>query len=113
MSGPINAYLVANARYHDTDFAALELLKLLAEHDNVQTKVSDSFANVEAIAESDFLITYTCDLRPTAEQESALKDWECLIFCVSVIWSMLSERSKDYDNFPRTAGRAFEGLRAA
>ena len=23
---------------------------------------------------------------------------ECLIFCVSVIWSMLSERSKDYDN---------------
>ena len=38
---------------------------------------------------------------------------ECLIFCVSVIWSMLSERSKDYDNFPRTAGRAFEGLRAA
>ena len=38
---------------------------------------------------------------------------ECLIFCVSVIWSMLSERSKDYDNFPRTTGRAFEGLRAA
>ena len=42
-----------------------------------------------------------------------LHEGECLIFCVSVIWSMLSERSKDYDNFPRTAGRAFEGLRAA
>ena len=38
---------------------------------------------------------------------------ECPIFCVSVIWSMLPKRSKDDDDFERTAGRAFEGLRAA
>ena len=38
---------------------------------------------------------------------------ECPIFCVSVIWSMLPERSKDDDDFERTAGRTAEGLQAA
>ena len=38
---------------------------------------------------------------------------ECPTFCVSVIWSMLPERSKDDDDFQRTAGRAAEGLQAA
>jgi type 1 glutamine amidotransferase len=69
---PIRAYLVANARYHDTDFARLELLKLLAEVSDIRTRVSDSFADTEGIAESDFLITYTCDLRPTEAEEHAL-----------------------------------------
>jgi hypothetical protein len=30
----IDVYLVVNARYHDTSFARLELLKLLAEHED-------------------------------------------------------------------------------
>jgi hypothetical protein len=38
---------------------------------------------------------------------------ECPIFCVTGIWSMLPERSKDDDNFQGTAGRVAEGLRAA
>ena len=38
---------------------------------------------------------------------------ECPIFCVSLIWSMLPERSKDDDDFERTAGRTAEGLQAA
>ena len=75
MSEPVHAYLVANARFHDTDFARLELLKLLAEHDGVRTRVADSFADVEAIRRSDFLLTYTCDLRPTPEQEEALREF--------------------------------------
>lgn len=41
------------------------------------------------------------------------RDGECPIFCVSVIWSMLPERSKDDDDFERTAGRTAEGLQAA
>jgi hypothetical protein len=45
---------------------------------------------------------------------AALIDWgECPTFCVSVIWSMLPERSKDDDDFKRTAGRVAEGLQAA
>jgi len=38
---------------------------------------------------------------------------ECPIFCVSVIWFMLPERSKDDDDFQGITGRTAEGLRAA
>jgi hypothetical protein len=37
---------------------------------------------------------------------------ECPTFCVSLIWSILPERSKDNDDFKRTAGRVAEGLQA-
>ena len=38
---------------------------------------------------------------------------ECQVFCVWVNGSMLPERSKDDDDFQRTAGRVAEGLQAA
>ena len=75
MPEPIQAYLVANARFHDTDFARLNLLQLLAEVPEIRTRVSDGFADIGAIADSDFLLTYTCDLRPKAEEERALRDF--------------------------------------
>jgi len=75
MTEPIHAYLVANARYHDTDFARLQLLGLLAEDDEVRTRVADRFADVDAIAKADFLVTYTCYLRPTEVEEQALRDF--------------------------------------
>ena len=31
----VDVYLVVNAKYHDTNFARLELLKLLAENENL------------------------------------------------------------------------------
>ena len=68
----IDVYLVCNARYHDTNFARLELLKLLAENENINTRVADSFRDVEAIANSKLLLTYTCDLRPTLDEQDAL-----------------------------------------
>ncbi len=75
MSDLIRGYLVANARYHDTDFARLEILKLLAEDPGVRTRVADSFSDVDTIATSDFLITYTCDLRPSQHEAEALRDF--------------------------------------
>ena len=47
MPEPIQAYRVANARFHDTDFARLSLLQLFAEIPEIRTCVSDSFANTE------------------------------------------------------------------
>jgi len=41
------------------------------------------------------------------------KGRKCPIFCVTALWSMLPERSKDDDYFQGITGRAFEGLRAA
>lgn len=68
----IDVYLVCNARYHDTNFARLELLKLLAEDDNIHTRVADSFSDLEGIRSSRLLITYTCDLRPTEAEQDGL-----------------------------------------
>ena len=68
----IDVYLVCNAKYHDTNFARLELLKLLAENENIHTRVAENFRDVEAIASSTLLITYTCDLRPTLDEQAAL-----------------------------------------
>ena len=39
MAERINACLVAGGRYHDIDFARLEVLKLLAEHEHVRVTV--------------------------------------------------------------------------
>ncbi len=75
MTSPISAYLVANARFHDTDFARLQILQLLGEDESVRTRVADSFADADAIGNADFLITYTCDLRPTEQQEQSLRDF--------------------------------------
>lgn len=69
----INAYLVSGGRFHDIDFARLEILKLLGEHHHVRTKVGNDYSDIEGISQSDFLITYTCDLVPTDEQVAALR----------------------------------------
>ena len=71
----IDVYLVCNARYHDTNFARLELLKLLAENENINTKVAASFRDIESIANSRLLLTYACDLRPTIPEQEALSNF--------------------------------------
>ena len=62
MSEPLNAYLVCGGKWHDIDFARAQLLQLLLEHENVRTRVAEDFADTDAIAEADFLVTYTCTL---------------------------------------------------
>lgn len=68
-------YLVAAGDFHDIDYARLELLKLLAEHDSVRTEVAADYHDIDAIAASDFLITYTCNLVPSEAEQAALKDY--------------------------------------
>ena len=71
----IDVYLICNAKYHDTNFSRLELLKLLAEHEDVWVRVADSYRDIEAINASRLLITYTCDLCPTAEEQEGLRSF--------------------------------------
>ncbi len=72
MAAPISVYLVAGGKYHDIDFARLELLKLLAEHETLRVRVADSYADIEAIAGADMLVTYTCDVIPGADEIEGL-----------------------------------------
>lgn len=71
----MGVHLVAAGKYHDIDFARLELLKLLAERPELRTSVACDYAQVGALTPTDLLITYTCDLVPTEEQTAILSDW--------------------------------------
>jgi type 1 glutamine amidotransferase len=67
-----DVHLIAAGKYHDIDFARLELLKLLAETPELRTTVAMDFSNEARLAECGLLITYTCDLMPDASQVAAL-----------------------------------------
>ncbi|WP_156680939.1 ThuA domain-containing protein [Sphingomonas profundi] len=71
----IDCVLVAGGKYHDIDFARLELLKLLAEDQRVKVRVFEDFENIAAIEACDFLVTYTCDVVPSLKAQEALKAW--------------------------------------
>jgi type 1 glutamine amidotransferase len=69
----IRAVLIAGGKYHDIDFARLELLKLLAEDERVRVRVFEDYHEVAAIAHADFIITYTCDVTPPLDAQEALR----------------------------------------
>jgi uncharacterized protein len=71
----VNAYLVVGGRYHDMDFARLELLKLLGEHACIRTRVGEDYRDIEAILAADVLVTYTVDVVPDEATAARLRDW--------------------------------------
>ncbi|MCO6056861.1 ThuA domain-containing protein [Pseudomonas sp. MOB-449] len=71
----IDCVLVAAGKYHDIDFARLEVLKLLAENPRIRVRVFEDYSNLEAIAAADFLVTYTCEVIPSLEQQQFLRAW--------------------------------------
>lgn len=66
------AHLIAAGRYHDIDFARLELLKLLGELPSVRTSVASGYHDVDSLGDADLLVTYTCDVAPTESETAAL-----------------------------------------
>ena len=75
MAERIDRYLVAGGTWHDIDFARRELLGLLAEHDNVRIRVAADYEDTAAIAASSFLVSYTCDVRPSEQAQHAVDGW--------------------------------------
>jgi len=75
MTDRVDAYLVCGGNYHDFDYARLELLKKLAEHDHVRVRVGNDYSDVDGIGAAAFLVSYTCDVRPTAAQQEAIASW--------------------------------------
>ncbi|GAB4152982.1 MAG: hypothetical protein Tsb0016_25460 [Sphingomonadales bacterium] len=69
----INCVLIAGGKYHDIDFARLELLKLLAEDDRIRTRVFEDYENIPALEAADFIISYTCDVVPSVAAQEALR----------------------------------------
>jgi hypothetical protein len=71
----IDVVLIASGKYHDIDFARLELLKLLAENECHRVRVFEDYTQLDAIRQARFLVTYTCDVIPSLEQQEALRAW--------------------------------------
>lgn len=71
----IDVVLIASGKYHDIDFARLELLKLLAENECHRVRVFEDYTQLDAIRNARFLVTYTCDVIPSLEQQEALRAW--------------------------------------
>lgn len=70
----MHVHLIAAGKFHDIDFARLELLKLLAEQPHIRTSVASDYADTASLAASDLLITYTCDLLPENDTQIAALD---------------------------------------
>ena len=60
----IDVTLVAGGMYHDIDFARLELLKLLGEHEEFRVRVQPDYEDTDAITAGSILVSYTCNVRP-------------------------------------------------
>ncbi|MGP1282161.1 MAG: ThuA domain-containing protein [Parasphingopyxis sp.] len=75
MAERIDAHFVAAGKYHDIDFARLEILKLLAEHPQIRTTVACDYADTERLSQCRFLVTYTCDLMPGEPEAAAIRSW--------------------------------------
>jgi uncharacterized protein len=76
MAGPAgrrDAVLVCGGRWHDFDHARVELLTELAAHEQVRTRVFEDYSATGALLTADLLITYTCDVRPTLQQQELLQ----------------------------------------
>ncbi|MEZ5217569.1 MAG: ThuA domain-containing protein [Ilumatobacteraceae bacterium] len=71
----IDVVLVVGGKYHDFDFARLELLKLLAEHDEFRVRVQPDYEDANAIAAAEILVSYTCDVRPSDRAQRIIRDW--------------------------------------
>jgi type 1 glutamine amidotransferase len=75
MGSRLDVTLVAGGKYHDIDFARLELLKLLAEHDEFRVRVQPDYEDHSAITSAPILVSYTCDVRPSADAQQAISTW--------------------------------------
>ena len=71
----IDAYFVCGGRYHDIDYARLQLLGLLGEHERIRTRMAEDYRDVAAITASDFLVTYTVDVVPDEATAQALREY--------------------------------------
>jgi len=65
--------LVVGGVSHDLDFVRLELLGMLAKWPWLRTSAVVDFEQASTLAANHYLVSYTCDVRPSAAAEAALE----------------------------------------
>jgi hypothetical protein len=71
----IDVTLVAGGMYHDIDYARLELLKLLGEHEEFRVRVQPDYEDTSGITNGSILVSYTCNVRPSERAQTEIRDW--------------------------------------
>jgi type 1 glutamine amidotransferase len=71
----IDAYFVCGGKYHDIDYARLQLLGLLGENERIRTRMGEDYRDIDVIRASDFLMTYTVDVVPDEATSLQLRDY--------------------------------------
>jgi type 1 glutamine amidotransferase len=71
----IDAYFVCGGKYHDIDYARLQLLGLLGEHARIRTRLAEDYSDIAAIEAADFLVTYTVDIVPDESTAVRLRNY--------------------------------------
>ena len=71
-SNRIDAYLIIGGKYHDFDHPRLELLKLLSEQERIKVRIGEDYSDIDVICDCDFIISYTVDVMPSAEETEQL-----------------------------------------
>lgn len=69
------AMLVVGGKFHDMEYARRELLAALGADDRVSCRCFDNYDRHDLLQESDFLVSYTCDVAPSVEGQRALRDF--------------------------------------
>lgn len=67
--------LIVGGKFHDMDYARRELLAGLAADDRIRTRVFEDYERTEILAETDFIVSYTCDVLPSPEAQLALSQF--------------------------------------
>jgi hypothetical protein len=73
--GRIDVVLVCGGRWHDFDFARIELLRLLNEHERIRVRVFEDYDDVDALRGARLLVSYTCDVVPADPVQRELCAW--------------------------------------
>ena len=71
----IDVVMVVGGKYHDFDFARLELLKLVAEHDELRVRVQPDYEDTFGLDAASILVSYTCDVRPSQGAQEHIRAW--------------------------------------
>ena len=71
----IRAHLIAGGQYHDIDYARRTLLDMLSKHPEVRTTAAFDYSALEVLDASDFLVTYTCNVLPSAGAVASLRSF--------------------------------------